>query len=331
MQMQQTRQSAGPGSAQHTPVRSFMQPRHLQHVQKDSGGNNGQAVWLARALGWFGIGLGLAEVAAPRGIAKLVGVRGDHSMLIRLLGMREIASGIGILTQHRPTEGVWSRVGGDAIDLACLGTAFMEPRARQDRVLAATAAVLGVTLLDVLCARQLSRCVVHVQQSIMINRSPAELYQFWHDFQNLPRFMYHLKSVETIGQGRSHWVAQAPAGTTVEWDAVSTADHPNSLIAWRSLDGADVEHTGSVRFEPAPGGRGTVVTVEITYRPPGGAIGRGFAKLFGAAPEQQMQDDLRRFKQVMETGEVIQSEGSLQGMGVIAQRPAQPLADRNGQ
>jgi len=288
-------------------------------------------VWLARALGWFGIGLGLAEVAAPREIAKLVGVRGDHSILIRLLGVREIASGIGILTQRRPTERVWARVGGDAIDLACLGAAFMEPRASQDRVAAATAAVLGVTLLDVLCARQLSRRAVRVQQSILINRSPAELYQFWHDFQNLPRFMYHLDSVQTTGQGRSHWVAKAPAGTTVEWDAVITADHPNSLIAWCSLEGADVEHTGSVHFEQAPGGRGTVVTVEITYRPPGGAIGRGLAKLFGAAPEQQMQDDLRRFKQVMETGEVIRSEGSLQGMGVIAQRPAQPLAGRNGQ
>lgn len=331
MQMQQTRQSAGPGSAQHRPVRAFTPPRHRQHVQRDSGGKNGQAMWLARALGWFGIGLGLAEVAAPRGIAKLVGVRGDHSLFIRLLGMREIASGVGILTQRRPIEGVWARVGGDAIDLACLGAAFLAPRARQDRVAAATAAVLGVTLLDVLCARQLSRRAARVQQSILINRSPAELYQFWHDFQNLPRFMYHLESVRLTGQGRSHWVAKAPAGTTVAWDAVVTADRPNSLIAWRSLEGADVEHTGSVRFEPAPRGRGTAVTVEMTYRPPGGAIGRGLAKLFGEAPEQQMQDGLRRFKQVMETGEVIRSEGSPQGMGVMAQRPAQPLAGRNGQ
>ena len=331
MRMQQTRQRAGPGRAQHTLGRTFTQPRARQHVQRGSGEKHGQAVWLARALGWFGIGLGLAEVAVPRGIATLVGVRGDHSLLIRLLGMREIASGIGILTQRTPTEGVWARVGGDALDLACLGAAFLAPRARQDRVAAATAAVLGVTLLDVLCARQLSRRAVRVQQRILINRSPAELYQFWHDFQNLPRFMYHLDSVQTTGQGRSHWVARAPAGTTVEWDAVITTDHPNSLIAWRSLESADVEHTGSVRFEPAPGGRGTAVTVEMTYRPPGGAIGRGLAKLFGEAPEQQMQDDLRRFKQVMETGEVIRSEGSPQGMGVMAQRPAQPLAGRNGQ
>jgi uncharacterized membrane protein len=264
-------------------------------------------------------------------MAKLVGVRGDHRVLIRLLGVREIAHGVGILTQRRPTEGVWSRVGGDAIDLACLGAAFLSPGARQDRVAVSTAAVLGVTLLDVLCARQLSRSAVHVQRSIIINRSPAELYRFWQDFQDLPRFMYHLESVRTAGQGRSHWVAKAPAGTTVEWDAVITADHPNSLIAWRSLEGADVEHTGSVRFEPAPGGRGTVVRVEITYRPPGGVIGRGVAKLFGEAPEHQLQDDLRRFKQLMETGEVLRSEGSLQGMGEVAQRPARPPAGKNGQ
>ena len=258
MQMQQTGQSAAPVRVQHAPGRSYTQPqeRRPRHVQRYNGRKNGQVVGLARALGWFSIGLGLAEVVAPHGIAKLIGVRGDHRILIRLLGMREIASGIGILTQRRPTEGVWSRVGGDAIDLACLGAAFMSPRARQDRVAAATAAMLGVTLVDVLCAQQLSRQAVHVRQSIMINRSPAELYQCWHDFQNLPRFMYHLESVRTTGQGRSHWVAKAPAGARVEWGAVITADHPNSLIAWCALEGADVQHSGSVRFEPAPGGPG---------------------------------------------------------------------------
>ena len=332
MMIQQNRQDVESGRARHAPARSFTRPRARQHrqIQRHSRGKDGQGVGLARALGWFSIGLGLAEVAAPRRIAQLVGVQGDHRILIRLLGLREIAAGIGILSQRRPTEGMWSRVGGDAIDLACLGAAFLSPWARQDRVAAATAAVLGVTLVDVLCAQQLSRSAVHVQRSIIINRSPAALYQFWRDFQNLPHFMYHLESVRTTGQGRSHWVAKAPAGTTVEWDAVVTADHPHSLIAWRSLEGAAVEHTGSVRFEPAPGERGTVVAVELTYHPPAGAIGRGVAKLFGEAPEQQIHDDLRRFKQLMETGEVIRSEGSLQGMGVIAQRPAQPPAGRNG-
>jgi uncharacterized membrane protein len=293
---------------------------------------------LARALGWFSVGLGLTEVVAPRGIAKLVGARGDYPRLIRFLGMREIAHGIGILTQRRPVRAVWSRVGGDAIDLACLGVTLTSPRAKRSRVAGAMAAVLGVTFLDVLCAQRLSRSAgittasgaICVRKSIIINRSPEELYQFWHDFQNLPRFMYHLESVRMTGKERSHWVAQVPAGTRVEWDAEITADEPNTLIAWRALESSDVYHTGSVRFEHAPGGRGTVVTVEIAYRPPGSVIGMGLAVLFGTAPRQQIQDDLRRFKQLMETGEVIRSEGSLQGMGVVAQRPAQPPAGQNG-
>lgn len=112
---------------------------------------------LARGLGWFSIGLGSAEVAAPRAIARLVGIRSDHRILIRTLGLREIASGIGILTQRTPAEGVWSRVGGDAIDLAVLGAAFTSPNAKMGRVAAATAAVVGVIVLDVVCAQLLSR------------------------------------------------------------------------------------------------------------------------------------------------------------------------------
>src|SRR5215217_4981035 len=111
----------------------------------------------ANGLGWFSIALGLAEVAAPRGIARLIGVRSDHSTLIRTLGLREIASGLGILGQRTPATALWSRVGGDAIDLACLGAAFFSPQAERSRVLTAGAAVAGVTVLDVLCAQQLSR------------------------------------------------------------------------------------------------------------------------------------------------------------------------------
>jgi len=225
------------------------------------------------------------------------------------------------------------------IDLACLGAALMSPYAARDRVMAATASVLGVTLVDVLCAQQLSQeadalmgsGAIQVKQSIMINRSPEELYQFWHNFQNLPRFMSHLESVQVTGNTRSHWVAHAPTGTTVEWDAEVIVDQPSEQITWRSLEGADVDNAGSVQFERAPGGRGTVVRVEIAYRPRGGVLGVGLAKLFGQAPAQQTQADLRRFKQVMETGEVVRSEGSLDGTGIGAQRPAQPLAREHGQ
>lgn len=114
---------------------------------------------------------------------------------------------------------------------------------------------------------------VHTINSLVMKRSPEELYRFWRDFQNLPRFMPHLESVQVSGDRRSHWVARAPAGMTVEWDAAITEDRPNQLIAWRSLDGADVDNSGTVRFERAAGHRGTVVKVELLYSPPAGVIG----------------------------------------------------------
>ncbi|MCA1566945.1 MAG: SRPBCC family protein [Acidobacteria bacterium] len=296
---------------------------------------------MARGLGWFSIGLGLAEVVTPRGIAKIVGVRGDSSnrLLIRLLGLREIAHGVAILSQNgRSAATVWSRVFGDAVDLACLGAAFASPDTSKGRLAFATANVLTVTALDVVCSRQLSlsnpagdaATSNRVNKSIVINSSPEELYQFWRDFENLPRFMHHLESVKVSGDGRSHWVANAPAGTTVEWDAEITEDRPNELIAWRSLEGADVYNRGSVRFERAPGGRGTIVHVEIDYDPPGGKLGVAVAKLFGEEPELQVHSDLRRFKQVIETGEVVLSEGTIHGTGATEQRPAQPAANGDG-
>ena len=281
---------------------------------------------IARGLGWFSIGLGLAEIAAPRKLAKLIGVRRNYSGLIRVLGAREIASGIGILTRRRPEESpnafwMWSRVGGDAIDLALLGAAYSLRRSRvrrsdRGRIAVAAAAVAGVTALDLICSQRLSRPsggAIRVAQAVTINRAPEELYRFWRDFQNLPRFMKHLESVRETGNRRSHWVAKAPAGRKVEWDAEITEDRPNELIAWRSLEGADVDNVGSVRFERASGGRGSIVKVEMLYSPPAGALGAAVARLFGENPEWQVKDDLRRFKQVMETGEIITTEGQPAG------------------
>ena len=146
--------------------------------------------------------------------------------------------------------------------------------------------------------------------AITINASPDAVYAAWRDFEQLPRFMYHLESVSTTGDRRSHWVAKAPAGRTVEWDAEITDDEPGRLIAWRSLEGASVQNSGSVRFVPAPAGQGTEVYVEVRYSPPGGPLGSIVAKLFGEEPNQQVSDDLRRFKQIVETGEIARSDGS---------------------
>jgi uncharacterized membrane protein len=165
-----------------------------------------------------------------------------------------------------------------------------------------------------------------VRKAITVNRPLEETYRFWRDFQNLPRFMRHLESVQVTGDGHSHWRAKAPAGKTVEWDAVIVDDQPNRRIAWRSLPGADVENAGDVRFEPAPGGRGTEVHVELRYDPPAGALGALVAKLFGEEPAQQVQDDLRRFKQVLETGMVAESEATLHGRPHPARPPEAPVA-----
>ena len=141
------------------------------------------------------------------------------------------------------------------------------------------------------------------------NKSPEELYNFWHDFENLPRFMKHLESVKVSDLRRSHWVAKAPLGQTVEWDADIVDDRPNELIAWASVEGADVENAGFVRFQPAQGRQGTEVKVVLEYSVPGGAVTAAIAKLFGEEPEQQIGDELNRFKQLMEAGEICTTEG----------------------
>jgi uncharacterized membrane protein len=168
---------------------------------------------------------------------------------------------------------------------------------------------------------------MRVTKAITINRPADEVYAFWRDFENLPRFMYHLEMVETIDGKRSHWTAKAPGGSSVEWDAEITEDRPNEAIAWRSIGtDDDVRNSGSVRFVKAPGDRGTEIIVTTEYDPPGGKVGAVFAKLFGEEPSQQIGQDLRRCKQVMEIGEVVRSEGSPEGQGrsILRQHPAQP-------
>jgi uncharacterized membrane protein len=154
---------------------------------------------------------------------------------------------------------------------------------------------------------------VRVEEAVTIDRSPEELYRFWRDFQNLPRFMEHLQSVTVAAGNRSHWVTKAPLGQTVEWDAEIHNERENELIAWRSLEGSQVETAGSVHFRPAPGGRGTEVRVNLKVNPPAGQLGIALAKLFGEAPDQQIRDDLRRFKQIMETGEIPTTAGQPSG------------------
>lgn len=146
-----------------------------------------------------------------------------------------------------------------------------------------------------------------VGKTVTINRPRAELYAFWRDFANLPRFMENVVSVEPVAEGRTHWTVKAPAGKTVEWISAITEDRPDETIAWASEDGADVPNSGRIDFRNAPGGRGTWVSVTILYDPPAGIIGRAIAKMFQREPAIQARRDLRRFKQLMETGEIATS------------------------
>lgn len=141
---------------------------------------------------------------------------------------------------------------------------------------------------------------IKVEESIVIDRTPDELYAYWRNFENLPRFMDHLEFVTVLDADRSHWVAKGPAGTSIEWDAEIHNEIENELIAWRSLPGSEIGNAGSVHFTPIAEGRSTEVRVVLSYEPPAGRLGAAVARLFGEEPSQQVSDDLARFKEAME-------------------------------
>jgi uncharacterized membrane protein len=304
---------------------------------------------LTRALGWFSLGLGLAPIGVPERLSRQVGLDDSRTAttVLRAVGAREFVHASGLLLRH--PLWVWTRVAGDAMDIAMLVTALSHRQGwRRRRTALATAAIVGITLTDVYAAarataspRPTTRAQtpaptrllprgrnVDVTAAITINRPVDEVYGYWHHFENLPTFMAHLESVQDDGT-KSHWVARAPGNRTVEWDAEVTEDVTNERIAWRSIGRASVANSGTVRFAPAPKDRGTEVRVQMQYSPPGGALGAAVAKLFGEEPNQQVRDDLRRLKQVLEAGEVSRSDGSPEGTRAfrqLAQHPAQPHA-----
>jgi uncharacterized membrane protein len=290
-----------------------------------------QAQKRARSLGLFSLGLGLAQVLAPAAVAKLIGLpnKPGARLVLRVIGARELVSGLGLLSWPEPGAWAWGRLAGDVMDLALLGDALTSSRTARPRIAAAAAVVAGAAAVDAVSAARLSRgphrltAPIHVVKSITVNRPPEEVYNFWRDLENLPVFMGHLESVR-VTNGRSTWRAKGPAGMSVEWQAEIVMDRPNESIGWKSVEGStSVPNRGVVRFAPAPGDRGTEVTIELKYEPPAGAVGAAFARLFGEEPSQQIAGDLRRLKQVLETGEVVHSDASIhKGM-----HPARPTAD----
>jgi uncharacterized membrane protein len=301
------------------------------HVQA-----NGEMERLARALGWFSLAVGFAQIAAPGKVAQLVGVDDDDETIavLRVLGVREIASGLGILTQPKPLPWLWARVGGDAMDLALLRRALSSPRADHSRVAAATAAVAGIAAVDALCSTRLAAepdapdqidaimqsGEVHARAAITVNAPLAEVYAFWEDFRNLPRFMGDFASVEVSGDRTSRWSLTAPAGITLDWDVEISDASPNQRIAWQSAAGTTLSASGEVRFRSASGGRGTEVVFDTTFNPPGGELGKKIVGFFAEALGTKIGSDLRRFKQLVELGEIVHSDDSV----IPGPNPAQP-------
>jgi uncharacterized membrane protein len=179
-----------------------------------------------------------------------------------------------------------------------------------------TRRALGINTADSEGARSSVRheSGVRVDEAITINRPRHEVYRFWRDLSNISQFMENIESVSAVNGGnRSHWVARGPYGKCIEWDAEIINERENELIAWRSLDGADIANAGSVRFKDAAGGRGTQVNVELEYAPPGGPVGAFVARIFGEDPSSQIRDDLRRLKTRLEAGVLLSTDGQPMG------------------
>ncbi|MFU8871743.1 SRPBCC family protein [Micromonospora sp. SL4-19] len=314
-------------------VRSVTDALGIERATPDRGSEG-----LARLLGWFSLGLGVTALAAGTRISRLAGIDDSRTArtMLRTAGARELGHAATLLVPRRPGLGAWTRVAGDVMDLAATGQALRHRSGERRRRLMYTMATLaGITAIDLYASVRATRSrpwptgAGRAYGSVTINRTPAAAYGFWHDFENLPRFMYHLQSVQRTDGRRTRWTVKAPAGRSVHWEAEIVEDRPNQFIRWRSVDGATVPNSGSVCFMPVAGGQGTEVRVELEYAAPGRALGRLVARTFGENPQQQIRDDLRRFKQVIETGEIARSDGTPEGtsiQGQARQRPARPLA-----
>jgi len=218
----------------------------------------------------------------------------------------------------------WLRIGLEAAAVLALAErAFHRRRGERARLVATTTALAGVALLDTLSATQRPRVEpLRLCASVTVNSPPEEVYAFWRDFKNLPGFMRHLEEVDEF-DGVTLWRARGPGGVTLQWDAAIVADRPNERISWRSLEGADVQNYGSVTFLPGPRGRGTEVHVAFGFEPPFASMSLAVLKLLGVIPQQQLLADLRRFKQMLETGGVAASDASIH-RGRHAARPPEP-------
>lgn len=243
-----------------------------------------------------------ADSGVARALNKLPPMRTNVSSNERWLALAAGGALVGLGVTGRTPALLSSLLGGYLIYRATTGNCMLYQ-------------ALGVSTSDS-TAENTAVAAGHgtkVEHAVTVNRPAADVYRFWRDFENLPRFMTHLVDVDTTTDGRSRWRAKGPLGITVEWHAEIVADTPNRTIGWKSLDGSDVDAAGSVHFTELPHGRGTEVRVVLKYDPPAGKVGTALAKLIGLSPEAQIKADMRRFKQIMEAGEISTVSGQPHG------------------
>ena len=328
-------QRPGDGPAASSEATARARTLHHRHFPRRSETPNLDAATLAQGLGWFSVAVGAAAVLAPRALGSAAGLSRETRGMVRSIGVRELAVGIGILSRRNPAPWLWARTVGDAVDLSLLLTSMAPGRPGRARAAFSFTAVAGLLALDALAASHLTKHAGHplvsgvaaptdlyFETSIATTRTPEECYRFWRNVENLPRFMASLESVQALDQRRFHWVAKGPAATTLEWDCEITEDRPGAALAWRTLNGAQVPNAGSVIFEPAPHGRGTIVRLSIHYSPIGGQLTSALARLLRQDPQSQVREDLRRFKQLLESGEIATTQGQPTGRRTFIGRAA---------
>jgi uncharacterized membrane protein len=269
---------------------------------------------LTRGLAWLSIGVGGAQLVAPGSWAQMAGLPDTRRsrLLIRTRGLREVVSGAAMLQSDRP-ELAWLRLAGDVIDLGLLASRWSSPRARGGRLAGAIVSTLGMAVVDSLAAaaRTSNLEAVEVASSITINKDPGEVYRFWKQPENLPRFMIHLESARAVDERHARWQTRGLLGASETWDVEIVEDEPEQLLAWRLRKDDEVACAGAASFTRGPGGRGTAVHVALHHHASAGDLGAAVARLFGEVPRMQLSGDLRRLKQVLETGEVVHSDASI--------------------